>query len=44
MALQGSGPEIVTPFKRAVYEVLEDYIYIDGVHETLNVMYAVVTV
>ena len=43
VALEGLGPEITTPFRRAVYDMLEDYLYIDGVHETRNVMYAVAT-
>lgn len=43
VALEGLGPEITTPFRRAVYDMLEDYLYLDGVHETRNVMYAVAT-
>ena len=30
-------------FRRAVYDVLEDYLYIDGVHEVRTVLYAVAT-
>lgn len=32
------------PFRRAVFDLLEDYIYVDGVHEVRNVLYAVATV
>jgi len=32
------------PFRRAVFDILEDYIYIDGVHEVRNVLYAVATI
>jgi hypothetical protein len=31
-------------FRRAVFDILEDYIYIDGVHEVRNVLYAVATI
>ena len=30
-------------FRRAVYGILDDYLYIDGVHEVRNVLYAVAT-
>ena len=30
-------------FRRAVYDMLEDYLYIDGVHEVRTVLYAVAT-
>lgn len=30
-------------FRRAVYDMLEDFLYIDGVHEVRNVLYAVAT-
>ena len=32
------------PFRRAVFDLLEDYSYVDGVHEVRNVLYAVATV
>ena len=31
-------------FRRAVYALLEDYLYVDGVHETRDVLYAAATV
>lgn len=30
-------------FRRAVYDMLEDYLYIDGVHEVRTVLYAIAT-
>ncbi len=32
------------PFRRAVFDILQDYIYVDGVHEVRNVLYAVATI
>jgi len=32
------------PFRRAVFDLLEDFIYVDGVHEVRNVLYAVATI
>ena len=32
------------PFRRAVFDLLEDFIYVDGVHEVRNVLYGTATI
>lgn len=44
LAAEGLASDRQGPFRRAVFDILEDFLYIDGVHEVRNVLYAVATV
>ena len=44
LAAEQLEPDRQGPFRRAVFDILEDFIYVDGVHEVRNVLYGVATV